>query len=215
MKHREWIAGQRYSMNNAYFEAFHNYTSKSLDIHIHSHDFFETLLFVKGDVNFCVEDKIYQMHPGDILLTNSRELHKASVKGGNIYERYVVWFHPDFVEQISEFTGINAAKSFSSSIEKHDNLIRPDSYQFEKMVSKIRELPLNNETAMNPVTPIHRLTAAQILIMMNELYNSDSSHSAADVISNPKINDIVLYINHNLSDDLSLDTLSKKFHISK
>lgn len=214
MKFKEWVNGKRYFMNNNYFEVFHNYTSKSLDIEIHSHDFYEALFFMRGNVSICIEDKTYIMHPGDILLTNSREFHKATVKNGSPYERYVMWFHPDFVTAVSDFLKIDASECFSSVTEKHNNLVRTNTYEFDKFIAKINELPLNNENGSQEITALHQCIAAQILSFLNDVYKKNSG-DLSDIITNPTINDIVLYINSNLSEDLTLDTLSEKFHISK
>lgn len=214
MKFKEWTAGNRYSMNNNFFEVFHNYTSKPKNVDLHSHDFFEALFFVRGNVSFCVEGKTYLMRPGDILLTNSRELHKAVIKSGIPYERYVMWFHPSFVNGISDFLKTDAAECFSSATQKHNNLIRTTTYEFDKFISKINELPVNNENGSQEITQTHKCTAAQILSYMNEVYKKNSARFS-DIITNPTINDIVIYINNNLCEDLTLDVLSEKFHISK
>lgn len=201
-------------MNNSFFEVFHNHTTVPADYEVHSHDFFEAMFFIKGNVSFCAEETTYDLHPGDIIVTGCRERHKATVRYGRTYERYVIWFYPEFVNNVSEFLGIEASACFGSFPEKHNNRFRTDAYEFEKLISRINELPINSDNRSIEITSVHKAAAAQILAALNEIYRKNAV-SSGDIVNDPKINDIVKYINDNLCDELSLEALSKKFHISK
>lgn len=62
------------------------------DYEKHYHDFFEILYFVSGDANFTVEDRIYKLHPGDIVFIQPGEHHYVTFIPDASYERYVLKF---------------------------------------------------------------------------------------------------------------------------
>ena len=62
---------------------------------------------------------------------------------------------------------------------------------------------------------LSRAYITELLVLLNKAYFDMPEGEMAEVGYNEKINDIIGYINENLCGDLSLDTLAKKFYISK
>lgn len=51
------------------------FRSKPPELNLHLHKYYEFLYFISGDATYIVEDNLYKIHPGDILLTRPGELH--------------------------------------------------------------------------------------------------------------------------------------------
>lgn len=106
------------------YEFFHSQGSRPLDIAYHSHDFYEVFLFVSGRAEYIIEGKTYALRPGDILLTNDRELHRPLVEPGRLYERYVLWIRPEYIRKLQE-DGTDLAACFVDAARREYKRIRP------------------------------------------------------------------------------------------
>jgi len=57
----------------------------------HIHDFYEIYLNLSGDVSFLVEDTLYPISRGDIIVTRPNEVHKCIYHGDCIHEHCCIW----------------------------------------------------------------------------------------------------------------------------
>ena len=48
------------------------FRSKPPELNLHLHKYYEFLYFISGDATYIVEDNLYKIHPGDILLYKTR-----------------------------------------------------------------------------------------------------------------------------------------------
>lgn len=197
------------------YEYFHYRDKALMDVEYHNHDFYEIYLFVSGNVTYLIEGRSYRLSPGDILLIRSGELHKPVVHETEPYERRVLWINPDYLHNTSDENS-NLAICFGSPAAKSFHLLRPSS----KMSAAIFEILDRFEYALasqnfgsNILREIYLL---EYLVHVNKAYlESHDIKGSVDIQTNEKISEIIQYINRNLDKDLSLDTLSRKFYISK
>lgn len=211
-----WLKDDRQIMNTNTYEIFHNYTDHALELDFHMHDFFEVLVFLSGKADYQVEDKTYHPRPGDIMLTNSSELHRVIIKDGKPYERFVGWFHPNFVNSLNaQIEDADVAACFDSSSKMHFNLLHTDSETFHEIVKLFERLmePVNKKVFGDQA--LHNFYAAELLILLNQAHLNTTITPGIHMISNPKVNDVIFYINQNLCEELTLDDLSEHFYISK
>ena len=81
------------------------------DFRYHMHNEFEIFFFVQGDVSYIVEQQVYTLLPGDILLFNNTEFHYPTFRSNAEFERIVLHFDPTVAQQFSS-TAHAAAASF-------------------------------------------------------------------------------------------------------
>jgi AraC-like DNA-binding protein len=170
--------------------------------------------FISGRVKYIIEGKTYNLKSNDILLTNNRELHKPIVDHGMNYERIVIWISPTFVKMI-ENKDTNLTLCFEDSSQNHYNLLRPNInllHQIKKIYDKLEKA--YNENNYGDML-LRNVYITELLVYLNKAYFDTSKEIEIDIQHNSKISDVVHYINENLCDDLSLDSLSEKFYISK
>ena len=179
-------------------------------INPHFHNLYEIYLFLQGDAVYSVEGNLYEMAHQDILFTNNRELHTPIFKSKKTYERKLIFVHQSFLSEFitkdfnpfdvlekrplgqfnkinSELAGEYGILDLFDTIEHYSLQDVPESLSMIKCSLLQMLVSFNKILKLSPVLP--------------ERYN--------------KINLIVHYINENLSEDLSLDRLSKVFFISK
>ena len=204
----------RQYMVNSNFEIFHYKDDTLLEVDYHNHDFYEIYFFISGKVTYIVEGKSYSVKPGDILLINDKELHKPVIEQGP-YERIVIWINPDFIRNAcTEETDL--LMCFRSTIKNKYNLLRPDAKSLgilKNILNKLHACYTNQAYGNDILT---RLYLVELIVCLNKIYlDSDIDAIVEDIVYNDKINDIIHYINQNLGEDLSLETLAAKFYTSK
>lgn len=204
----------RQVMNSLDFEFFHYCDNRSLNVEYHNHDFYEILFFISGKVKYIIEGKTYNLKPNDILLTNNKELHKPIIENGANYERIILWIDPYFVKSIED-NETALTLCFEDSSKNHCNLLRLNINLFhhiKKIYERLEKAYNSNDYGD---TLLRKIYITELLIYLNKAYFDTSKEIEIEIEHNSKISDMVHYINENLCEDLCLDTLSKKFYISK
>ena len=54
----------------------------------HVHDVWEIIYFVRGDMSYSVEGRVYTVKSGDVILTRPSAIHMITPNPGTVYERY-------------------------------------------------------------------------------------------------------------------------------
>lgn len=204
----------RQVMNSPDFEFFHYSDNRAFNVEYHNHDFYEIFFFISGRVKYIIEGKTYNLKPNDILLTNNKELHKPVIENGMNYERIVIWANPNFVKKLGN-NETSLTLCFENSSKYHYNLLRPNIslfHRIKKIYEKLEKAYNSNDYGD---TLLREIYMTELLIYLNKAYFDTSKEIEIDIEHNSKISAVVEYINENLCEDLSLDTLSQKFYISK
>ena len=78
-------------------EIFHEkrYTTVDDEIHDgdHIHDFYEIYINLAGDVSFLVENSLYAIRRGDVIITRPNEIHRCIFHSDGIHEHFVIWLN--------------------------------------------------------------------------------------------------------------------------
>lgn len=204
----------RQTMEHPDFECYHYYNSVPPQLDFHEHEFYEVFFFLSGDVSYVVEGRTYQLRPGDILLTDNRDIHKAIVRPGKPYERFIIWVQPSFVEQIKLF-GADLSACFTDASQKKYKLIRPDSDVLTHLRAICQKMLRNRDEAAFGSATLSYVYLIEFLVYLNRAYFATPDAIRSDVTENEKINEIVAYINENLSENLALDRVAETFYMSK
>ena len=61
------------------FKMFHLIDTERKEINFHYHDFNKILLFIQGDVTYCIEGCSYQLMPYDIVFVQAGEVHRPII----------------------------------------------------------------------------------------------------------------------------------------
>jgi AraC-like DNA-binding protein/mannose-6-phosphate isomerase-like protein (cupin superfamily) len=204
----------RQYMISSDFEFFHYRDEAPVKVEYHNHIFYEAFFFLSGDVTYIIEGKSYRIKPGDIILINNRELHKTVVEPGKVYERYVLWIDPDFIRTLGEDTDLTLC--FERSAESKYNILRPRT-EFGIMIKNILaclESSVFSEDYGSRMLQKSYLT--EMLVYLNRAFlDSRGEDIEPDVVYSEKVSNVIRYINDNLNEELSLETLASRFYTSK
>jgi AraC-like DNA-binding protein len=194
------------------YEVFHFLNTDLPFLYLHHHDFYEFYLNLSGDVTFLIEGKPYALKSGDIILINTRELHKAIINSMKVpYERIVLWINKSFLQGLS--TPETDLTLCFESVEK--NVIRADIEFQQNIRTQLNKLlSLENYKGLGRDL-LYKAYIVEFVIHLNSLVLNDKSDLDIDVKKSTLIDGIIEYINNHLDEDIGIDKLSKEFYLSK
>ena len=168
----------------------------------------------KGEASICIEGNLYNICEGDLVILNPDELHVSTKKENCYMEKIVLHISDTLVQQLGGDRTV-----FFDTISKKPkgigNLISSD------MVSE-----LGIDEKINQCLAYARKNSleAQILITCKviELLSQFSTYvekfddaNINSASSNKAVNQIMDYINRHYTEDITLESLAKRFHFSK
>ncbi|MGL5348702.1 MAG: helix-turn-helix domain-containing protein, partial [Peptostreptococcaceae bacterium] len=197
------------------FKFFHIRDKKDMEFEYHHHDFSKIVILIEGNVNYYVEGKGYHLKPWDILFVNKNEIHKPVIDPSKHYERIVIWLSPNFMNGINS-NNSNLLQCFELASKNKYNLLRLNLKSIDdvkSLINQIKACDYNTEFGSDVLKNAFFL---QFMVLINRLFlQSENSEKNDDVIYDETIENLLIYINDNLNNDLSIDKLADEFFTSK
>lgn len=191
------------------FRLFHINDQTKKDFSYHYHDFHKIIVFISGKVTYHIEGKAYHLKPRDILLVSQGAIHKPEIDPSVPYERYIFWIRDDLSCQ-----ELNTC--FQKANDRSFNLVRADSALQERLKDLLPEIEqtLQNTHFGDPILKDALFT--QFMIYINRIFlRTSSSPDKKAYSSDTQVEQLLKYINRNLSENLSIDQLAERFFLSK
>lgn len=197
------------------FRFFHLKDKKQQEFDYHYHDFHKIVITLSGDVTYYVEGKTYYLKPWDILLVSRYDIHKPVIHSDSTYERMIFWIQNDFFNQ-TFFDIASLGECFRKAGSGGEHLLRPAL----SLRSQIQELLEAMEKTLSADayagTTLSAAYFLQFLVLINRSLLSPKYKTDQSAIQYDKqIEEILLYINQNLSANLSNQFLADHFFLSK
>ncbi len=191
-----------YSIVGGVYERFSN---DRFQLHIHSD--YEIYMFLEGDTKYIVEENIYSLEPGDIIIIRKNTLHRAFHNSTTRYRRIVINIQPEFFEEelCTEYE-----TQFLLSSEGLGNKIDADIAKKSGLYDAFMRLKKYTANFEKNDSPVIRAVLVEILHIISGM----DSFSAGDM-GDERIRNIISYINRHFTKKISLDDIEKKFFISK
>ena len=200
---------------NDNFKIFHIRDKKDIKFEYHHHDFSKIVILIDGDLTYYIEGKAYILKPWDILFINKNEIHKPVVNVDKYYERIVIWLNPDFIAKYAQGNN-NLLKCFEVAMKNNYNLLRLNMKSIENIKNLIQDIQSCDNSNEFGSEILKESLFIQLMVLMNRLFlSSDKNRDIEDIQYDKTIEEVLSYINSNLENDLSIDTIASKFFISK
>ncbi len=69
---------------------------------LHSHDYYELVIFVEGEINYVCESSVYSPKRGDVIIIPPGKFHMSKLKGERThYKRHVFYLYPNAFDAVS------------------------------------------------------------------------------------------------------------------
>ena len=94
-------------LDHFYLEFYHDSPtdeSEPRDYLVHVDDSVELFVLEEGDVSFLVGGKLYELTPGDVILSKPNEVHNCIQNSRCVHKHYCLWFSPACDTLLSDFT---------------------------------------------------------------------------------------------------------------
>lgn len=175
------------------------------DFKMHTHESYELYYFAGGSGIYRVEGAPYLLECGDILIMRPAEAHYIDITNNKPYTRLSVNFKANLFEGIDPngrlLSPFNDRKIGTFNRYRAENF-KSDAYSFF----------IKNIITDSPDRRVQTIT--NLLPLLNEI---SAAFGAVHETQTDKSLDsrIISYINHHLSEDITLDDICDRFYISK
>ena len=191
------------------FRLFHIKDQTKREFSYHYHDCHKVIIFLSGKAAYHIEGKSYYLKPWDILLVNRHAIHKPEIDFSVPYERFVLWISDDI-------KSTELLRCFQKAIDRSYNLIRLDSDTQEKLKQLLYELEAALKDEKFGSELLGSALFTQFMVYVNRIFlEKQYIYDARSYSSDSQIEELLRYINHNLTEDLSIETLARKYYLSK
>lgn len=182
---------------------------KAMEMHIH--DCYELYYSISGGKQFLIDNCFYSIAPGDLFIINQFEPHKLTQIDNLVHERIVLSVHPDFVKQLStpntdlDYCFTTRGEHFQHKL----SLNREQQKRFLYLVGKI------TSAKGYAADIIEQAAFLELLVLINKLSLEGAAQTDTDYKYNHQVDDILAYINRNISQPLSVEQLAGHFFLSE
>lgn len=192
------------------FEVFHSLDTNTLTVDPHHHDFYEIYFLISGEVEYRVEGRSYEVRPGELMLISPWKVHQPVIKGGQDYERIVLWVDRN---HMARFTSETMALTGCFG-DAPANLLYPSKLQgadiknlLDRMETEGRRNRAGSELYMQGLF-------LQLMVEINRLAQQADGHGKSS--QEPDlVNRVLAYIGSHYEEQLSLQSLADRFFVSK
>lgn len=209
-----------------YYDEYTGYQAmlnSSMEIHLYRdkdmepqdeqmHDFFELVLVTDGAVEFVVQERRDRLCKGDLILLRPGIAHREIPEDG-YYERFVLWINPWYLSRLST-RKTNLSNCFVIA-EKRGYVVRFEPSFRNQIRTLLNEMV--DETHRNAFGSDLMLDALLkgLLVLLDRGQTLLQSDPAEETEPGRNIQEIVRYVDLHYTDNLTLDSLSEAFYISK
>ncbi len=174
----------------------------------HFHDHYEIYYFKEGAGHYMVEGKNYPLSPGDVIITNPKEVHCPYITS-DVYHRVTISVHPLY---LSGFISKNYSPfyAFSGRALGDRNRIAAEIVQNQGLDREIRTIGAyfaDDRPCRDAMIKAHLLI---LLESINRIISVEKRTTA-----NERIHEIIHYINEHLEEKISLTSLANVFFVNK
>ena len=188
------------------FEAHHNRDPYFRTLEFHAHDFLELYLFLDGSVTYYIEDQVYDLCPGDLLIIPPGRMHRPVIANERAaYERMVLWVELDYIARIDSAAGELQAALRGIGANGYRVPLRGDDLIFA--ASLFRRIVKMERGGV--------FTSSAIRLYLKDAFEAYSLVEKEARGETAVIPQVIRYLTEHFREPLRLDDLAARFFISK
>lgn len=196
------------------FKIFHLKDSNLGEIDFHYHDFHKVLIHLAGNASYSIEGQNFDLQAGDIVFVNAGEVHRPIFHDNSVYERIIIYISKEFLAEYTREDN-DLSLCFKNAMGKNSHVLRLHSFKNSKVAASIGRLINNLRKDAYANELFMQVLFLEFMVELNRAAISNEVEYISTNYAGTKINSIIQYINENLTSDLSVDSLSEKFFLSR
>ena len=167
-------------------------------------------------VTYVVEGVTYFLQPWDLLLVGHDLIHRPIIDPAEPYERVVIWLGREWLERRSD-PGEALDTCFDTTRERGFHLLRFDAERRLHYMQRIQQLEEALRDRSFGAARMADTLCQQMLIDVNrDVLRSRTAQEERDSYRvDPKMEEVLRYILDHLGEELTVESLSKRFFISR
>lgn len=189
----------------------HLTTNYSLNGAYHRHEGYEVYLFLQGNVNCYVEQQCFHMERGDIMVIRPGQYHRPAMLDHTDYERITLNFQESVLHHFSTEKTDLVAVFHEPAKDKvcFAHLAEEQLQQYLSLVATVESL-LDSDVFGADV--LIQSSIAHLFVLINQAFRTAKNRTSNIM---PKlIRDLLHYIDSNLSEKITLETLEHTFYLN-
>lgn len=201
--------GKNNEMLRQDFQLSHNRDPYFRTMEFHAHDFLELYYFLDGSVTYYIEDQVYDLCPGDLLIIPAGKMHRPVIANEHAaYERMVLWITPQYLQGIDSPAG-DLQKNLQK-VGEHGYCVpfRGDETVF--VTALLKKLLYMQKNDTDP-----KFCAGAVELYLWTIFRSygviDTTHRNETQV----IPQVIRYITEHFSEPLTLEDIAAEFFVSK
>lgn len=207
-----WNPDGHMRLNNPY-EAYHTVSTVWTTATFHSHPCYEVYLFIHGSTRVLIENRLFDMRGGDMLVIPPGCMHRNMPMANNYnYDRTVFYVTEAHLRSVStpecDLAGIFDHVTATAQYHYH---LEPDLMEnIVAMEERMSTLAARDDTLSGVIlaslsTTLIGTICEVIRDVSPDLGVQDTSRAAR----------VLKYVNQHFAEPLSLDSLASRFYVSK
>lgn len=186
-----------------YSHRTNEYTRKNFSEGLHTHEFYEMIVYVSGDVEYVKDDILIKPKPYSIIWFVPGQMHTARLLSASEYERHVFYFSKDF------FKFNNITVPMTEFMDRGNvSALNPDIAEIKEILKKIN-IQINSESSFSGL-----LAKTYITELFGILNKNDIDVFKAVTLTDEMIQ-IKNYIDKEYASINSTAEIAEKFHYSR
>ena len=191
------------------FQLSHNRDPYFRTMEFHAHDFLELYYLLDGSVTYYIEDQVYDLCPGDLLIIPAGKMHRPVIANEHAaYERMVLWITPQYLQSIDSPAG-DLQKNLQK-VGEHGYCVpfRGDETVF--VTALLKKLLYMQKNDTDP-----KFCAGAVELYLWTIFRSygviDTTHRNETQV----IPQVIRYITEHFGEPLTLEDIAAEFFVSK
>lgn len=205
---------QRQHMISSDFEIYYYEDLHFTGVTSHEHDYYELYFFMEGAVSMKIHEQPHRLKSGDVLIIPPGTPHYAvSHDPITPYRRFVLWIQPSYIQHLQALTS-SCTYLLQLADQKEFYRFHFDTLSFHSIQAKIfRIIEENLSSRFGKEDAVSLCINDLLLYMSRTVYELEHPQPAYE--EHRLHHNIMNYIEHHLSEDLSLDQIAQTFYVSK
>lgn len=179
---------------------------------MHIHDSYEVYFSISGGKQFLIDNRFYDIRPGDIFFINQFESHYLTQIDQQVHERILVSVYPDFLKNLST-PDTDLDYCFRMRDIPSPHRIRLDEEEQKRFIYFIHRLA---STSGFGADITERAIFAEMMVFLNKAFYKHGKLTVEEqeLSYHSQVDDILSYINQNIQNPLTIEDLSNHFYLS-
>lgn len=195
------------------FELYHRKEDSPAHMDVfHAHDYYEFYIYLSGNIDIAVEEKLYTPKPYDLFIFPPGVMHRWAAKPNvGRYERVFLYIRCDCFESMStpDFPMLHMVEQARS---QHAYSFRPGVQSVSALVGLWDEIICSSGLSDPADRLLNRCRVNMLLASICRLITPKTEEKQTIPT---RTRDIITYINEHLTEPLTLDALAEHFFVSK